>query len=280
MFEQHGASYADALRVAASIARDAGEIALRYHGTHLEVQHKPGAEPVTIADHECSALIVKRLAEAFPEDVVISEEIADDPRRLTARRVWYVDPIDGTKNFIRGEQSYCIMIGLCVAHTPTLGVIYQPNHDSMVFASLGGGSWSSRKGQTCRLRTSKTSALEDARLITSSVDGVADADLIRQCLGIRRAESIGSIGMKICTIALGGRDLYVNPATHCSSWDTCAPQIVLQEAGGRMSDLHGDELRYDAALTRHQRGLVASNGLLHDAVVASLAKVFPETSEP
>ena len=280
IFSQHCANYTHEVRVAAGIAEEAGVIALRYHGTDLVVEHKPGNEPVTIADQECSAHIVSRLQAEFPNDTIISEENEDDRRRLSAERVWYVDPIDGTKDFIRGDSTYCIMLGLCVSHRPVLGVIYQPNHQSLVFASEGSGAWSLRKNLKSRLQASSTTEPGDARLILSSVGKTADVERIRECLGIHQAESIGSIGMKICTIAIGGSDLYVNPATHCSSWDTCAPEAILGEAGGQLSDLYGHTLRYDQEDSmRHTRGLVASNGSMHAAVLDELRRIFPDPEQ-
>jgi 3'(2'), 5'-bisphosphate nucleotidase len=83
------------------------------------------------------------------------------------------------------------------------------------------------------------------------------------------------VGLKLAIIAAGERDLYVNPTSHCSSWDTCAPEAILAEAGGRLSDIHGEPLRYDTESVGHDRGLLASNGLLHDAAVAKLAPLFP-----
>ena len=100
-------------------------------------------------------------------------------------------------------------------------------------------------------------------------------DEVKTALGIKNEFNIGSVGLKLGLIALDERDLYVNPSSKCKGWDTCAPEAILHHAGGRMTDVHGELLRYDVEDTHHKRGLVASNGPLHAGVVAKLAPVFP-----
>ena len=271
----HGGQYADELRVACRLAREAGEIALRYHGEEITVDLKPGDEPVTVADHECSALIVKGLQLAFPEDVVISEEIQDDPRRLSAHRVWYVDPIDGTKSFIRGECGYCVMVGLAVDHVPMLGVLYQPNFDSLIFAAQDKGAWILREGECTGLHSSNSQEPVGARQLGAKSGPKADWQQVAKRFGLLEHQRVSSIGLKLCTIALGASDLYVSPYTQCHSWDTCAPQVILQEAGGQLSDMHGQPLCYNQEGTKHTRGLLGSNGSMHSKVTEKFSALFP-----
>jgi 3'(2'), 5'-bisphosphate nucleotidase len=269
--------FAEELRVAAKLAREAGAIAMRYHGEDISVDLKLDDEPVTVADHECSAHIVAGLRSAFPEDIVISEEVAVDTRRLNSERVWYVDPIDGTKDFIRGVNGYCVMIGLTIDSEPTVGTVYQPNSDALLFAAKDAGCWLHREGECRRLSTSDRDNPEDARYLRSKSRIPADWDRIENELGLARGETIASIGLRLCTIALGASDLYVNPYTKSSSWDTCAPQVILQEAGGTLSDMHGLPLRYDDPVScKHRRGVVASNGHMHDRVIQKFSELYPD----
>ncbi len=271
LIEEHASAFAAELHAATRIAQAVAPIALRYHGTDLQVDRKAGNEPVTIADRMCSTFIVEELQRAFPGDIVVSEEVADTKERLRNSRVWYVDPIDGTKDFIRGAKTYCVMIGLAIDHEPKIGVVYQPNHKSLIFASEGSGAWSIAGGSTSRLRVSRMSDISKGRLLTTSV---AQSSEMQNLLGIKGADKIGSIGMKMCALAAGASDIYVNPATNCSSWDTCAPQVILQEAGGKMSRLSGQPLHYDNEDTMHHKGgLIATNGRLHDAVVAKFSSL-------
>jgi 3'(2'), 5'-bisphosphate nucleotidase len=272
---KHAGDYAESLSVAADLVHEAGQIALGYHQQELSVDLKEGNEPVTIADRECSAHIVQGLNRAFPDDVVISEEVADDSRRLDAERVWYVDPIDGTKAFIRGEQGFCVMIGLTIAHQPVLGAVCQPKYERLVFAAQGSGSWALHGERCTRLGSSSVSRVGEARFLGTKSNPRADWALIEEHLGLDFGQRISSFGLKLCTIAMGASDLHANPNTNCSSWDTCAPQVILQEAGGSLSDLRGLPLRYDQKnTTRHGRGLIASNGPLHQPVVDKFAALF------
>lgn len=258
-------------------AREAGAVALRYHGRGVEVEMKAGNEPVTIADREASEIIVGTLRAAFPDDVIISEEAPDDPRRGDpGAAVWYVDPIDGTKDFIRGAAGFSVMIGLAIDGNPIAGVVYQPVGDRMFRGAIGQGSWVADEAGERRLACSTVSTLEEIRLVASKSHRTGQIDQVKNALGIVDEMNIGSVGLKIGLIALGDRDLYVNPSSQSKAWDTCAPEAILEAAGGRLTDLWGRRLRYDVPDLRNRRGLIASNGRVHDAVLAKLAPLFPE----
>jgi 3'(2'), 5'-bisphosphate nucleotidase len=270
------ASFERELGVAEALAREAGALALRYFGTELTVHSKVGNEPVTRADREASDLIVRGLGAAFPVDVIISEEAADDRRRLEPdRRVWYVDPIDGTRDFIRGRQGFAVMIGLAVGGVPRLGVVYQPPTDRLFRAAAGEGSWLVAAGAPPRrLRCAPTTDLGALRLVASRSHRTAEIDAVKSALGIDDEMNVGSVGLKLGLIAQGERDLYVNPSSKSSAWDTCAPEVLLVEAGGRITDLDGSPLRYDAPALKNERGLLASNGIVHDQLVEKLMPLF------
>jgi 3'(2'), 5'-bisphosphate nucleotidase len=266
------------LEVAGRLAREAGEIAMRYRdGGDLAVEHKPGDEgPVTAADRAASALIVDGLRAGFPADVVISEEVPDDHARLTAERVWYVDPIDGTKDYIRGDDGFCVMIGLCLGHRPALGAILQPISRHLFVAAPGAGAWvlSPDEGPR-RLAVSDIVDLTAVRMVSSKSHRTPDVDRVKSVLGIADEINVGSIGLKLALIAGGDRDLYVNPSHRTSLWDTCGPEAILHEAGGLLTDLDGAALRYDRADVHHPRGLVATNTHIHDRALVRLGEMFP-----
>lgn len=264
---------------AEQLARGAGELVMKYHGGKLQVDRKDGNEPVTIADRQASDLIVRGLSKAFPDDVIISEENRDDLRRVRAERVWYIDPIDGTKDFIRGEDGFCIMIGLCLDHRPRLGVIYQPVHDRLFAAAPGAGAWIQAGEQPPRKVTvAEVNDLSSARLVASKSHRDDTIDRVKSALGISNETNVGSVGLKMGIIALGERDLYVNPSPKTSSWDTCGPEALLIEAGGTVTDLYGDPLRYDSADIHNSRGLVASCGGIHADAIAKLGPLFAQDS--
>jgi 3'(2'), 5'-bisphosphate nucleotidase len=120
---------------------------------------------------------------------------------------------------------------------------------------------------------SAITAAAEVRLVASKSNRSPVLDRVKQELGIGNELNMGSVGVKLCVIAAGARDLYVNPATKTKAWDTCAPEAILVPAGGRLSDLFGNPINYTTELAHH-RGLVASNGRVHDEVISKLAPLF------
>ena len=277
--DSHGLAgpYGDELRAAATLAEAAGSLVSRLRegsDASLNVEMKPGDEPVTIADRAASDLIVAGLEQAFPDDVVISEERAVGARRTD--RVWYVDPIDGTKDFIRGADGYAVMIGLCDggARVPVMGVVHQPT-SGRTFWATPLGAWMQAPGEAPHaMHVSSVTDPAHIRLVASKSHRTETIDRVKSLLGISDELNIGSVGLKLCLIALGERDLYVNPWPKCKSWDTCAPEAILARAGGKLTDTHGAPLAYSVDSLGREQGLIASNGLVHDSVVARLGALF------
>lgn len=268
---------------ATRIAREAGALILNYflaaHGkaipttdgeTGLQVQLKDDDEPVTAADRAANALCVAALRRAFPDDAVLSEELPDDGARHRAARTWLVDPIDGTKDFIAGRPGFAVMIGLLVGGQPELGAVYQPTVDRLWYALRGRGAYEIVADRPPRrLRISDVNILHEARMVSSASHPEELVRKVREAAGIRDEEHVGSVGVKLGLIAAGVRDLYVNPAGRCKLWDTGGPEIILAEAGGKLTDFAGQPLCYTGGLA-HNHGLVASNGHLHEAALARL----------
>jgi 3'(2'), 5'-bisphosphate nucleotidase len=268
--------YRRELDTAVALARQAGELIRSLQGRGLAVEQKPDDSPVTEADRRADALIVAALRLAFPDDGVLSEEAPDDGTRLHKPRVWMVDPIDGTKDFIRGRDGYAVMIGLLDGDRPALGVVYQPIGDKLYSAVRGGGALLARDGGApAPVRVSPIDDLHRIRMVASASNRSATIDRVRERLGVSDEINVGSVGLKLGLIAEGVRDLYVNPAGHSKLWDVCGPEAILVEAGGRLSDATGRPLVYRDAELGNVRGLIASNGLVHDRVVGKLEALFP-----
>jgi 3'(2'), 5'-bisphosphate nucleotidase len=264
------------LDTAVDLARRAGERIRALHGSGIAVDTKDDQSPVTQADREANELIVAALTSAFPGDGILSEELPDDGSRLTRARVWMVDPLDGTKDFIRGRDGFAVMIGLLDGDRPALGVVYQPIGDKLYFATRGDGSFVQRAGGAPeRIHVSDVREPSQIRMVASKSHRSETIDRVRAELGISDELNVGSVGLKLGLIAEGVRDLYVNPAGHSKLWDACGPEAILVEAGGRLTDVAGAPLDYRGAELGNVRGLIASNGLLHDEVVKRLAALFP-----
>lgn len=266
------------LELARQLAIEAGELLLRYFKrSDLQVEQKTADEPVSEADHAAQALILTGLERAFPEDGILAEERADTSAWASKRRAWMVDPIDGTKDFIAGRDGFSVMIGLLIDDRPLLGVVHQPTNQLTYSAISGAGAFYTL-GDDPRARPlepSMSADLETLRLVSSYSHRNPTIDKLRDHLGCEDELRVGSVGLKIGLIARGLRDLYVNPAGHCRLWDVCAPQAILQEAGGTITDLAGNALAFARGSdVRVKNGIVASNGRCHQQVLDKLAPLI------
>jgi 3'(2'), 5'-bisphosphate nucleotidase len=296
-------AYARELTAAHEIAVAAAVAVRSYVGRPIHVDRKVGNEPVTEADHAANRIIVQEIERAFPDDVILSEEIPDNGARLGARRVWMVDPIDGTSDFILGLTGYAVMIGLCVDGRPMVGVVTQPLTGKTYAGVVGEGAWTQNDApapgqepaqeraqepaqeraqepaqEQARDRTPlRTSTLErppGIRLVASKTHRTSRIDAIRRALQIEDETNIGSVGLKIGLVAEAARDLYVYTGGRTKIWDTCGPEAILTAAGGRVTDVDGRPLDYTRPDPYNARGIVASNGPLHDHVINIIAPML------
>jgi 3'(2'), 5'-bisphosphate nucleotidase len=243
------------LEAARELARRAGAEVLRHYGS-TESETKAGGSPVTTADLAANDIIRAGLSERFPGDAILSEESRDDASRLEARRVWIVDPLDGTKDFLARNGEFSIMIGLVVAGRPALGVVYLPDGDVMYSAAAGSGAWVRRNGATERLERAVADPA-GLRLVGSRSHAEPLLTRVQEALGITDVEPCGSVGVKCARIAEGRRDLYAHPVPYLKEWDTCAPEVILAEAGGRVTDCLGGPLRYNKPDPTQPLGILA-----------------------
>jgi 3'(2'), 5'-bisphosphate nucleotidase len=267
------------LSVALELARKAGEEALKYYGRPLKVEHKGvyEDEPVTQADRAVNEMIVRRLREAFPDDGILAEESVDTERRLGRERVWMVDPLDGTKGFIAGSGDFAVQIGLAVRGRAVLGVLYAPATDVLYWAAPGAGAWVRRPGlEAERLRVSRERDVGKMRLAESRSHRGPRMDSVVRGLGVRAEVKRHSVGIKVGLLVERQCDLYIHLSGKTKEWDTCAPEAVLHEAGGRMTDIWGRPLLYNRRDTLNRDGLIASNGAAHETIVETVAALMRE----
>lgn len=266
------------LRVALRLARAAGAAALKFYGGVLQIRHKTGDDdPVTQADYAANSVIMPGLEREFPDDGLLSEETTDTVRRLSKARVWMIDPIDGTQGFIEGNGDFAVQIGLAVDGSPALGVVYQPVPDLMHWAARGAGAWVVRRetGAT-RLRVSDETDPPRMRLAASLSHRSPRMNRIVKTFGFTDEVRRGSVGIKIGLIVERQCDLYITLSSRTHQWDTCAPEAILNEAGGRLTDLWGAPVNYNAEDTRNYNGIAATNGAAHTRVVRTLAPLLAE----
>ena len=264
-----------------NLARSAGALVMDFYRAGVATEEKIGAdnyvEPVTIADRAASELIVEGLEKAFPADGILSEEAADTKERLSKKRVWMIDPIDGTLGFINHQDDFAVQIGLAENGKPILGVVFQPVGNVLYFAIKNGGAFRvEASGEILRLRVSEKTDLSEMNLALSYNHRSPRMKLVKEALGIKRETQRGSVGIKVGLLATRECDLYIHLSNRTKYWDTCAPQIILEEAGGRFTDIFGAEYRYDESDVQNHNGLVASNGVCHEAVIARLKPLLTD----
>lgn len=270
------------LETAIALARLAGKTILKHYADGFVTEEKLGAdnhtEPVTIADREASRIIVDGINTAFPDDAVLSEEEIDNlDHRLSKRRVWIIDPIDGTAGFVKHDGDFGVQIGLAVDGVPVLGVVLLPAHDILAYAVKGGGSFTvTNGGNPMRMFASENLAFPDLGLAVSRNHLSPRMNRIIEYFGFTKIVNRGSVGLKVGLIADRSCDIYIHPSPRTKLWDTCAPQIILEEAGGRMTDLFGLGLIYDHADLQNRNGILATNGPVHNSVVDHLKPLLKE----
>jgi len=272
--------YERELRVALELAREAGAAILDLYDGPLDIQQKFAAddrEPVTQADTLANEIIVSRLQAEFPGDGILAEESLDTARRLTKSRVWMIDPLDGTTGFIDGNGDFAVQIGLSENGACVLGVVFQPLTGVLYRAVRGGGAWVERPGdEPRRARVSDTDEISEMRLAASRSHRSPRMDQVVRSLGLKDEVLRGSVGIKVGLIVEQECDLYVHLSPRTKQWDTCAPEIILREAGGAISDLFGQPLAYNKADLQNRNGVVASNGVAHANIIESLRPLLQQ----
>lgn len=266
------------LRVALDLAREAGAAILEFYEGPLQIEQKSGfddREPVTQADRVANELIVKALRIEFPNDGILAEESVDTAHRLDKRRVWMIDPLDGTNGFIDGNGDFAVQIGLAQDGQCVLGVVHQPLTGVLYHAVRGLGTWIMRPDlKPERATVSDQKELSLMRLAASRSHRSPRMDKVVQAFRVQEEIRRGSVGIKVGLIVEQQCDLYVHLSSRTKQWDTCAPEIILTEAGGRLSDLFGRPLEYNSPEVQNRNGIIASNGVAHDLIVDTLAPLL------
>jgi len=247
-------------------ARAAGAIIRSFYSTPYTVDYKDQSKhnPVTIADRDANHKIHEILQGAFPEYGWLSEETVDSPARLSRSRVWLVDPLDGTKEFIDKIPEFGVSIALIEDGLPVVGVVYNPIHDELFWTVRGQGTWHEQR----RLHVTQTEQLSAATILASrSETKRGEWKAFASRFNIR---TTGSAAYKLALIASGNADATFT-LTPKNEWDICAGVLLIEEAGGQVTHLDGRQLVFNQPKTLLQ-GLVASNRLLHSQILQLITK--------
>lgn len=248
------------------IAREAGALLMSYFDRHIKIEYKGEVDLVTAADRASEKLIVERLKEKWPEHGIVGEEGTRSHTGAEFR--WFVDPLDGTTNFAHGYPVFCVSIALARQDDELeVGVLYDPTRDEMFSAERGSGA--TLNGGA--IDVSQTTRLAEAILGTGFPSHKRHKNpniyfyhqITLRSHGVRRA---GSAALDLANVAAGRYDGFwefnLNP------WDTAAGVLVVEEAGGRVSDFQG------GAFQLNSRETLASNGLIHEPLLHEFQEIF------
>jgi myo-inositol-1(or 4)-monophosphatase len=256
---------ADVIAPAAQIAREAGALLMDYFHRKVTVEYKGEADLVTVADRKSEALIRQRLREHWPSHDILGEEGGLQDTGSDYR--WYVDPLDGTTNFAHGFPVFCVSMALEYKGQRIAGVIYDPTRDELFAAEQGSGAYLNQQ----RIRVSKTANLAESLIATGFPSHKRHKNpniffyhqITLRSHGVRRA---GSAALDLCCVACGRFDGFwefnLNP------WDTAAGVLIVEEAGGKITNFHGGPFELSS------RETLASNSLIHEALLLEFGKIF------
>jgi myo-inositol-1(or 4)-monophosphatase len=256
---------ADLISPMQSIAREAGSLLMGFFRQRVKIEYKGEADLVTVADRQSEALILERIRQQFPAHDVMGEEGGRVESGSDYK--WYVDPLDGTTNFAHGFPVFCVSLAVDHRGQRVAGVVYDPTRDEMFTAELGSGA--RLNGEA--IRVSATAGLSDCLLATGFPSQKRHRNpnihfyhqITLKTHGVRRA---GSAALDLCCVASGRFDGFwefnLNP------WDTAAGVLLVEEAGGRVTDFSGGPFQLAS------RETVASNGLVHDALLAEFKAIL------
>ncbi len=255
------------LDTAVEIARESGALLAELFTQPLEITYKRRSDLVTVADRQSEALIVERLRRHFPDHGIVAEE--GGSQAGSSDYCWYVDPLDGTTNYAHGFPMFCVTLGLACRDELIVGVVFDPTRNDLYTAERGAGAYLNDR----RLHVSHTEQLSECLVATGFPPFATNHDLNIQFYfhftelshGLGRA---GSAALDLCSVAAGRFDAFwelkLNP------WDKAAGSLLVNEAGGRMSDIRGHPFNLLGD------DVFASNGCVHDQMLKVFAEIMAQ----
>jgi len=260
------------LSEARKFAIGAGQIIQSYRDKPIKKKRKEDRSPVTEADLRADQLIREGLADAFPAHAILTEEHGLSGN-AESEYLWMVDPLDGTKAFAKKLPGYCVMIGLAINGRPHLGVVLDPLEERIYEAIRGQGTFHTWQGKKEQVRVSDRRDYFEMPLLISTGFPHKELEIALQRLGSPLVDPINSVGIKVGLMVRQIGDIYLNHhGVHY--WDTCAPQIILEEAGGTFTKLDGSPFVYELdGKFSHSSPTLATNSLRHGDLIKLLREV-------
>ena len=251
------------LDIAVQLAKQAGKIELKYFRKDIQSNNKNPRDLVTQADIEAEQEIITGIKEHFPQDAILAEE-SGAHQGQGSEYSWTIDPLDGTGNFFKGSPDFCVMIAILQDNEPVASVIYFPITEQLYVAEKGNGA--TKNGELLRVSSESKLASMYANTHMSSKMEIRKENLAlyeKTLLNVRNVHVINAcIGRLLCDIAEGIADFHFRVGLHL--WDYLPGRLLIEEAGGQITDLTGTILSEEA------KGVIASNGTMHNELVEFL----------
>tara|TARA_Y100000591_G_scaffold109881_1_gene93436 strand:+ start:778 stop:1557 length:780 start_codon:yes stop_codon:yes gene_type:complete len=243
------------LKLAISASISAGDIIMKYYQHDYEIKEKGYHNPVTTADNEADSFLKSELTNARPNYGWLSEETVDSEDRLGKERVWIVDPLDGTKEFIEGVPQFVVSVALVEDGLPIIGVLHNPVTKETFHASKGNGTYFDDAIHNCSVKESTTDMV-----IFNSRSETRKGLWEKYKQHFKKLKPIGSVAYKMGLTAIGKADIFATLRPK-NEWDICAGTCLINEAGGKVINLNGEKITFNNRKTLIEPGLIAGYNL-------------------
>jgi len=257
------------LDIAIQAAKEAGDAILEIYQRDFQTNTKNDDSPITEGDLKSNEIIKKILSQT--NHAILSEEDNDDQSRLSKDTLWIIDPLDGTSDFIDKTGEFTIMIALVKNKKPILGVIGWPTEKTFFVAQKGSGAFRYSNDQWQKISVTSTSEISKCRTVGSRHHLSDKEKSFIKKLGIKDFTSIGS-SLKVGKISSGEAEAYITTTNKMKEWDSAASYCIISEAGGKMTDMLGNDITYNNKDVFHQNGILVTNGLIHEKIVEEFKK--------
>jgi 3'(2'), 5'-bisphosphate nucleotidase len=258
------------LDIAIKAASEAGNAIMEIYQSNYETTTKNDDSPITDADLKSNEVIKKILSQTKHE--ILSEEDKDDLIRLSKETIWIVDPLDGTSDFIDKTGEFTVMISLIKNKKPILGVIGWPTEKTLFVAQKGNGAFRFSNNEWKKISVTRVSEITKCRAVGSRHHLSDKEKLFIKKIGIENFTSIGS-SLKVGKISSGEAEAYITTTNKMKEWDSAASYCIISEAGGKMTDMLGNDITYNNEDVYHRNGILVTNGFVHDKILEEFKKL-------
>ncbi len=247
----------------------AGDKILEIYETDFSTEKKEDDSPITQADIESNKILKEVLGETGI--TILSEEDTDDKKRLSEEKVWIVDPLDGTTDFVNRTGEFTIMVGLVENQKSVLGLIYWPIKKKMYLAESGKGAFCYNE-EWEKIEVTMMAEMQNCQALVSRHHLSEKEKKLLDEMEISVVTSIGS-SLKVTEIASGEAEIYITTTDKMKQWDTCASNCIISEAGGKMTDISGKDMVYNTESVNHENGILVTNGIIHQDALHAVSRL-------